>query len=42
MLFRTGASAMLFSNRRRLKARAKYALLHRERVHLGARDAAYK
>ena len=42
MIFRAGASAVLFSNRRRLKARAKYSLLHRERVHLGARDAAYK
>ncbi|KAF8071135.1 CUT1 [Scenedesmus sp. PABB004] len=42
MLFRTGANAALFSNRRRMAARAKYALTRNVRVHLAARDPAYK
>ncbi|KAG2493794.1 hypothetical protein HYH03_008014 [Edaphochlamys debaryana] len=41
LLFRTGAAAVLLSNRRRMGARAKYALHQCVRVHTGARDEAY-
>ncbi|KAL6765858.1 FAE1/Type III polyketide synthase-like protein-domain-containing protein [Haematococcus lacustris] len=42
ILFRMGASAMLFSNKRRWAGRAKYRLLHCIRTHTGARDTAYR
>ncbi|KAJ9509049.1 hypothetical protein QJQ45_001541 [Haematococcus lacustris] len=42
VLFRMGASAMLFSNKRRWAGRAKYRLLHCIRTHTGARDTAYR
>ena len=41
-LFRAGGAAALFTNRRDLKSRAKYRLLHQERVHTGASDVAFK
>jgi len=42
MIFRMGAAAVLFSNKRPLVAKAKYRLLHNVRVHIGSRDAAYR
>lgn len=36
-----GGAAILFSNRARDRPRAKYALVHAERVHSGADDGAY-
>lgn len=42
MIFRTGASAVLFSNKRPMLRRAKYVLDTNYRVHLAARDPAYK
>jgi 3-ketoacyl-CoA synthase len=40
-IFRMGGAAILFSNRTDMRGRAKYQLLHSERVHTGADDAAY-
>eukprot|EP00882_Tetradesmus_deserticola_P000731 GHRQ01000798.1.p1 GENE.GHRQ01000798.1~~GHRQ01000798.1.p1 ORF type:complete len:504 (+),score=238.10 GHRQ01000798.1:145-1656(+) len=42
MIFRTGASAVLFSNKRAMVRRAKYVLATNYRVHLASRDPAYK
>jgi hypothetical protein len=42
MIFRTGASAVLFSNKRPMLRRAKYVLDTNYRVHLASRDPAYK
>jgi 3-ketoacyl-CoA synthase len=42
MIFRTGASAVLFSNKRHMVRRAKYVLDTNYRVHLASRDPAYK
>ncbi|CAI9110686.1 OLC1v1010753C1 [Oldenlandia corymbosa var. corymbosa] len=41
-LFRMGAAAILLSNKRREKSRAKYKLVHVVRTHKGADDKAYK
>lgn len=41
-LFRAGGAAAVLTNRRDLKHRAKYRLLHQERVHTGASDVAFK
>jgi 3-ketoacyl-CoA synthase len=41
-LFRMGAAAVLLSNYRHQKSRAKYRLTHVVRTHKGADDAAYK
>lgn len=42
MIFRTGASAVLFSNKPKMVAKAKYKLATNYRVHLASRDPAYK
>ncbi|KAF6254699.1 FAE1/Type III polyketide synthase-like protein-domain-containing protein [Scenedesmus sp. NREL 46B-D3] len=42
MIFRTGASAVLFSNKRAMVRHAKYVLATNYRVHLASRDPAYK
>lgn len=42
MIFRTGASAILFSNKPSMIRKAKYQLAHNYRVHLASRDPAYK
>ena len=41
-LFRMGSTAVLLTNKRSERHRAKYELLHCVRVHLGADDTAYK
>ncbi|RVW84603.1 hypothetical protein VitviT2T_021900 [Vitis vinifera] len=41
-LFRMGAAAILLSNRRRERRRAKYRLVHLVRTHKGADDKAYR
>lgn len=41
-LFRMGAAALLLSNKRRERSRAKYKLVHVVRTHKGADDRAYK
>ncbi|KAJ0726253.1 putative very-long-chain 3-oxoacyl-CoA synthase [Helianthus annuus] len=41
-LFRMGAAAILLSNKRREKSRAKYKLVHVVRTHKGSDDRAYK
>eukprot|EP00877_Chromochloris_zofingiensis_P010096 jgi/Chrzof1/533/Cz01g19090.t1_LCKAS2 len=41
MIFRTGASAMLFSNKPNQVRHAKYKLLHNIRVHAGSTNTAY-
>ncbi|KAH7853035.1 hypothetical protein Vadar_032391 [Vaccinium darrowii] len=41
-LFRMGGAAILLSNKRREKARAKYKLVHVVRTHKGSDDKAYK
>ena len=40
-LFRAGGAAAVLTNRRDLRHRAKYRLLHQERVHTGASDVAF-
>ncbi|KAE8807615.1 3-ketoacyl-CoA synthase 11-like [Hordeum vulgare] len=40
-LFRVGGAAVLLSNRRRERARAKYQLIHTVRTHRGASDRSY-
>ncbi|PNH05138.1 3-ketoacyl-CoA synthase 17 [Tetrabaena socialis] len=42
LLFRMGASAVLLTNKPSLRAKAKYRLLHRCRVHSGPSDEAFK
>jgi len=42
MIFRMGASAILFSNKPHMVRRAKYRLLYNHRVHLASRDPAYR
>lgn len=42
MIFRTGAAAVMFSNKPAMLRKAKYVLDKNYRVHLGSRDAAYK
>ncbi|GMH45598.1 hypothetical protein BSKO_13555 [Bryopsis sp. KO-2023] len=42
VLFRMGAAAMLMTNKKREKRRAKYELQHVVRVHIGADDAAFR
>lgn len=42
MIFRTGAAAVLFSNKPTMLRKSKYVLDQNYRVHLGSRDAAYK
>lgn len=42
MIFRTGASAVLFSNKPRMVKKAKYVLDTNYRVHLASRDPAYR
>lgn len=41
-LFRMGSAAILLSNKRREKGRAKYKLVHVVRTHKGSDDKAYK
>ena len=41
-LFRMGCAAVLMTNKRSERRRAKYELLHVVRVHLGADDKAYR
>lgn len=41
LLFRMGAAAMLLSNKASWAGRAKYRLVHNERVHVGQSDEAY-
>ncbi|KAL8229267.1 hypothetical protein R6Q57_014167 [Mikania cordata] len=41
-LFRMGAAALLLSNKRRERSRAKYKLVHVVRTHKGSDDRAYK
>ncbi|KAI0494767.1 hypothetical protein KFK09_024910 [Dendrobium nobile] len=41
-LFRMGAAAILLSNRRRDRRRAKYRLVHLVRTHKGADEKAYR
>lgn len=40
-LFRMGGAAVLLSNKRRMRSRARYQLLHTVRTHRGADDPAY-
>lgn len=42
VLFRMGAAAMLFTNKRSWASRAKYTLYQAYRVHTGAMEDAYK
>lgn len=42
VIFRMGAAAILFSNKKSWGPRVKYELLHASRTHIGASDGAYR
>ena len=42
LLFRMGGAAVCLTNKPGLRARAKYELLHRVRVHMGQSDDAFR
>ena len=41
-LFKVGGAAILLSNKRKDRRKAKYKLLHTVRTHIGAKDEAYQ